>query len=173
MLTFQTISLALGGRTILDGASAALPARARVGLVGRNGAGKSTHLKIVAGLIEADGGSVETPRGTRIGYLAQEAPGGATTPHAFVLAADIERARLMAEAKHAENAHRMADIQDRLLTIDAHSAPARAARILSGLGFDEAAQAQPLSAFSGGWRMRVSLAALLFSNPDVLLLDEP
>jgi ATP-binding cassette subfamily F protein 3 len=173
MLTFQNISLALGGRTILDGASAALPARARVGLVGRNGAGKSTLLKIVAGLIEADGGSVDTPRGTRIGYLAQEAPGGATTPHAFVLAADTERARLMVEAEHARDAHRMADIQERLMTIDAHSAPARAARILSGLGFDEAAQAQPLSAFSGGWRMRVSLAALLFSNPDVLLLDEP
>jgi len=173
MLTFRNISLALGGRTILDGASAALPARARVGLVGRNGAGKSTLLKIVAGLTEADGGSVDTPRGTRIGYLAQEAPGGETSPHAFVLAADTERARLMAEAEHAGDAHRMADIQERLMAIDAHSAPARAARILSGLGFDEAAQAQPLSAFSGGWRMRVSLAALLFSNPDVLLLDEP
>ena len=173
MLTFQNISLGLGGRTILDGASAALPARARVGLVGRNGAGKSTLLKIVAGIMEADGGAVESPKGTRIGYLAQEAPGGSVTPHEFVLAADAERARLTAEAEHTADAHRMADIQERLLAIDAHSAPARAARILSGLGFDEAAQAQPLSAFSGGWRMRVSLAALLFSSPDVLLLDEP
>jgi ATP-binding cassette subfamily F protein 3 len=173
MLTLDSISLRLGGHLILDHASAALPPKARVGLVGRNGAGKSTLLKLIAGVYEADEGKIEAPAGIRIGYVAQEAPGGAATPFETVLAADIERDALLAEADHAMDPHRIAEIHERLNTIDAHGAPARASRILAGLGFPEDAQHQPLETFSGGWRMRVALAALLFSEPDLLLLDEP
>ena len=173
MLVMNAITVHLGGSLILDRASAALPPKSCVGLIGRNGAGKSTLLKIIAGIGEADSGSIELPRGTRIGYIAQEAPGGATTPFEAVLAADTERARLMHEAEHTKDTYRIAEVHERLNAIDAHGAPARVARILAGLGFDEDAQHRPLSAFSGGWRMRAALAALLFSDPDLLLLDEP
>jgi ATP-binding cassette subfamily F protein 3 len=141
--------------------------------VGRNGAGKSTLLKLIAGMYETDEGRIEAPSGTRIGYLAQEAPGGEATPFEAVLAAATERAELLAEAEHVDDPHRIAEIHERLNAIDAHGAPARASRILAGLGFTEEAQHRPLSSFSGGWRMRVALAALLFSEPDLLLLDEP
>ena len=173
MITFDGITLRLGGHLILDRASAALPPKSRVGLVGRNGAGKSSLLKLIAGLYEADDGTIEAPSGVRIGYVAQEAPGGEGTPFETVLAAATERTALLDEAEHASNPHRIAEIHERLNAIDAHGAPARAARILAGLGFDEGAQHRPLDTFSGGWRMRVALAALLFSEPDLLLLDEP
>ena len=173
MLNLSDITVRLGGRTILDGASAMLPPRGRIGLVGRNGAGKSTLIRVIAGQLEPDSGAVEMPRGARLGYIAQEAPAGEGTPFETVLAADAERAALMAESEVAADPDRLADIHERLLAIDAHAAPARAARILAGLGFDEEAQQRPLDSFSGGWRMRVALAALLFSQPDVLLLDEP
>ena len=173
MLNLAGITVRLAGRTIIDDASAKLPPRARIGLIGRNGAGKSTLIRVIVGLLEADAGSVDMPRGSRIGYIAQEAPGGDASPFETVLAADIERAALIAESETNEDAHRLAEIHDRLIAIDAYSAPSRASRILVGLGFDEAAQHQPLESFSGGWRMRVALAALLFSQPDLLLLDEP
>src|SRR4029079_13024052 len=172
MLTLDGITLRLGGQLILDKASASLPPKAHVGLGGRNGAGKSTLLKIVAGVYEPDEGSVETPSGTRIGYVAQEAPGGRATPYESVLAAAEERAELLAEAEHAHDPHRIGEIHERLNAIDAHGAPARASRILAGLGFPEEAQHQPLDSFSGGLRMRVALSALLFSEADLLLLDE-
>jgi ATP-binding cassette subfamily F protein 3 len=173
MLNFTDVTVRLGGRTILDRASAALPPRSRVGLIGRNGAGKTTLMRVVAGLAETDEGSVDTPRGTRMGYVAQDAPSGASSPFETVLAADTERAALLAEAEHSHDPHRLGEIHERLNAIEAHAAPARAARILVGLGFDEEAQHRPLESFSGGWRMRVALAALLFSEPDLLLLDEP
>jgi ATP-binding cassette subfamily F protein 3 len=173
MLTIDGITLRLGGHLVLDGASATLPPQALIGLVGRNGAGKSSLLKLIAGLYEADSGRIEAPSGTRIGYLAQEAPGGKATPFETVLAADDERARLLAEAEDGHDPHRIGEIHERLNAIDAHAAPARAARILAGLGFPEDTQHRPLDSFSGGWRMRVALAALLFSAPDLLLLDEP
>jgi ATP-binding cassette subfamily F protein 3 len=173
MLTFDGITLRLGGHLVLDRASAALPPRSRVGLVGRNGAGKSSLLKLIAGMYEADDGTIDAPSGMRIGYVAQEAPGGEATPFETVLAAATERTSLLEEAEHASDPHRIAEIHERLNAIDAHGAPARAARILAGLGFDEEAQHRRLDTFSGGWRMRVALAALLFSEPDLLLLDEP
>src|SRR5918998_1060509 len=173
MLNINGITVRLGGRTILDGATAAIPPGARVGLIGRNGAGKSTLMKAIIGQIEPDGGEIEMPRRTRLGYIAQDAPSGAASPFETVLAADAERARLIDEAEHCTDPHRLSDLHERLLAIDAYSAPARASRILLGLGFDEDMQAQPLDSYSGGWKMRVALAALLFSGPDVLLLDEP
>jgi ATP-binding cassette subfamily F protein 3 len=173
MLSLNGVTVRLGGRAILEGASAALPPRSRVGLVGRNGAGKSTLVRVVAGLLEPDDGAAEMPRGARIGYIAQEAPAGAESPFETVLAADTERAALLAEEESCNDAHRIAEIHERLIAIDAYAAPSRAARILVGLGFGEEAQHRPLDSFSGGWRMRVALAALLFSEPDLLLLDEP
>jgi ATP-binding cassette, subfamily F, member 3 len=173
MLTISGISVRLGGRTILDNATASLPPRGRIGLIGRNGAGKSTLVRVIAGMLEADSGDVSMPRGAKLGYIAQEAPGGDASPFETVLAADVERAALIAESESNQAPDRLGDIHERLLAIDAHTAPARAARILVGLGFDEDAQHRPLESFSGGWRMRVALAALLFSQPDLLLLDEP
>ncbi|MGN6269753.1 MAG: ABC-F family ATP-binding cassette domain-containing protein [Sphingomonas sp.] len=174
MLNINGITVRLGGRTILGGASAALPPGSRVGLIGRNGAGKSTLVRVVAGLLDPDDGAIDMPKGARLGYVAQEAPAGETTPFEAVLAADAERAALMVESETChDDHHRLAEVHERLLAIDAYAAPARAARILVGLGFDEEMQARPLDSFSGGWRMRVALAALLFSQPDVLLLDEP
>jgi len=173
MLNLNGITVRLGGRTILDAATAALPARSRVGLIGRNGAGKSTLMKAIIGMIEPDGGTIDMPRTTRIGYIAQEAPSGASTPIETVLAADTERAALLAESETSHDPDRLGEVHDRLIAIDAYGAPARAARILVGLGFDDEMQQRPLDSFSGGWKMRVALAALLFSEPDLLLLDEP
>ena len=173
MLNLNAITVRLGGRTILDRAAASLPPRSRVGLIGRNGAGKSTLMKVMIGQLDPDEGSCDMPRDTRLGYIAQEAPSGTATPFDTVLAADKERAALMAEAEHTEDPDRLGHIYERLTAIDAYTAPARAARILVGLGFDEEMQGRPLDSYSGGWKMRVALAALLFSNPDLLLLDEP
>ena len=173
MLNFSNLTVRLGGRTILNRASAALPPRARVGLIGRNGAGKSTLMKVMIGSIEADDGDVEKPRALRIGYIAQEAPSGTTTPIEAVLAADTERAALLAESENCEDPDRLGEVYERLMAIDAYTAEARAATILVGLGFDEEMQQRPLDSYSGGWKMRVALAALLFSEPDLLLLDEP
>ncbi len=173
MLGINGITVRLGGRTILDRATAVVPPGGRVGLIGRNGAGKSTMMKVMIGSLDPDEGSIEMPKATRLGYIAQDAPTGTSTPAETVLAADVERAELMDESETCTDPHRLGDIHERLLVIDAYSAPSRAARILTGLGFDEEMQSQPLDSFSGGWKMRVALAALLYSAPDVLLLDEP
>ncbi|HEX8388422.1 MAG TPA: ABC-F family ATP-binding cassette domain-containing protein [Sphingomonas sp.] len=173
MLNLDAITVRLGGRTILDRASASLPPGSRVGLIGRNGAGKSTLVRVIAGLLDPDEGSADMPRGSRIGYIAQEAPHGTATPFETVLAADVERARLMVESETEQDPEKLGDVYERLIAIDAYTAPARAAEILVGLGFDEEMQGRPLDSFSGGWKMRVALAALLFSQPDLLLLDEP
>ena len=173
MLNLTDITVRLGGRTILDGATAKLPPRSRVGLIGRNGAGKTTLVRVIAGMLDPDTGSADMPRGSRLGYIAQEAPAGEETPFETVLAADTERAQLMAESETSHDPDRLGEIHERLNAIDAHAAPSRAARILVGLGFDEEAQHRSLDSFSGGWRMRVALASLLFSQPDLLLLDEP
>ena len=173
MLTIDRLTYRLGPRTLFDEASASLPPGARTGFVGRNGTGKTTLFRLVSGEIAPESGSLDWPRRARIGRVEQEAPGGPGKLIDFVLAADKERAALLDEAEHASDAHRIAEIHTRLADIESHSAPARAAAILSGLGFDEAAQNRALSEFSGGWRMRVALAAVLFSRPDMLLLDEP
>jgi ATP-binding cassette, subfamily F, member 3 len=173
MLQITDLTYRLGARILIDNASAALPDGARVGFVGRNGSGKTTLFRLIAGDIAPEAGSIGLPRGLRMGRVEQEAPGGPMTLADFVLAADIERMTLLAEAETATDPTRIADIQTRLVDIGAHAAPARAAAILSGLGFNAEAQARPCSDFSGGWRMRVALAAVLFLEPDLLLLDEP
>jgi len=173
MLHINDLSYRIEGRILLDKATAGIPSGHKVGLVGRNGSGKTTLLRLIAGELSPDAGSINVPRATRIGAVAQEAPGGLLSLIEFVLAADQERTRLMAEAETAQDPARIAEIHERLGDIDAHTAPSRAARILAGLGFDEAAQQRPCAEFSGGWRMRVALAAMLFSEPELLLLDEP
>jgi ATP-binding cassette subfamily F protein 3 len=173
MLTIENLTYRIGGRLLLERANLALPAGHHAGLVGRNGTGKSTLLKLIAGELHADSGDITMPNGTRIGMVAQEAPAGPESLIDTVLMADRERTALLAEAEHATDPHRIADIHTRLADIEAHRAPARAATILHGLGFDAEQQQRPCRDFSGGWRMRVALAAILFSEPDLLLLDEP
>jgi ATP-binding cassette subfamily F protein 3 len=173
MLVIDELSVRVAGRLLLDQASAHIPTGARVGLIGRNGSGKSSLFRTIVGEISAEHGSVQLPPRCRIGRLAQEAPDGPDSLLDVVLRADEERISLLAEAETAQDPHRIADIQTRLADIGAHSAPARAAEILAGLGFSAADQERPCAEFSGGWRMRVALAATLFAAPDLLLLDEP
>jgi ATP-binding cassette subfamily F protein 3 len=173
MLSITDISVRIAGRLLIDHSSAQIVPGARVGFVGRNGVGKSTLFSAIRGELPTETGTITIPPRWRVGSLAQEAPDGPESLIEVVLKADIERDALLREADSAHDPHRIAEIQTRLVDIDAHSAPARAAAILSGLGFSTADQARPCSEFSGGWRMRVALAATLFAAPDLLLLDEP
>jgi ATP-binding cassette, subfamily F, member 3 len=173
MLSITDISVRVAGRLLIDHGTAQIVPGARVGLIGRNGVGKSTLFQAIRGELPLESGSIAVPPRWRIGALAQEAPDGPESLIDVVLKADAERDALLSEAQTARDPHRIADIQTRLVDIDAHSAPARAAAILSGLGFSTADQARPCAEFSGGWRMRVALAATLFAAPDLLLLDEP
>src|ERR1700744_950277 len=172
VLVISGAVIRLGGRTLLNGADLTVDPGRRIGLVGRNGAGKSTLLRAIAGEIPLDGGDIRLSSRARMATVRQEAPEGPQSLLDIVLQGDPERLALLAEAESAEPL-RVAEIHERLRAIGADSAPARAATILAGLGFDEATQAQPVSSFSGGWRMRVALATALFANPDLLLLDEP
>lgn len=173
MLSLNEISIRIAGRLLIDSSTVQIVPGARVGFVGRNGVGKSTLFHAIRGELPLEGGSISIPPRWRVGSLAQEAPDGPESLIEVVLKADLERDALLQEAETAHDPARIADIQTRLVDIDAHSAPARAAAILSGLGFSTADQARSCSEFSGGWRMRVALAATLFAAPDLLLLDEP
>jgi ATP-binding cassette subfamily F protein 3 len=173
MLGITDLSVRLAGRLLIDHASAQITPGARVGLVGRNGTGKSTLFRAIRGELASESGTITVPQRWRVGSLAQEAPNGPESLIEVVLKADLERDALLREAETASDPQRIAEIQTRLVDIEAHSAPARAAAILSGLGFSSADQARPVQEFSGGWRMRVALAATLFAVPDLLLLDEP
>ncbi|MGX1322248.1 ATP-binding cassette subfamily F protein 3 [Bradyrhizobium sp. USDA 377] len=173
MLSVNDLSIRLAGRLLIDQSSVQITPGSRVGLVGRNGTGKSTLFKVIRGELAAEHGTVTLPPRWRVGSLAQEAPNGPESLITVVLKADLERDALLHEAESATDPHRIAEIQTRLVDIDAHSAPSRAAAILSGLGFSAADQLRPCAEFSGGWRMRVALAATLFAVPDLLLLDEP
>jgi ATP-binding cassette, subfamily F, member 3 len=173
MLRIDNLTYRIGPRVLLDAASAMINQGHRVGLVGRNGTGKTTLLRLITDALEPDEGSIEWPRRWRVGITSQEAPGGSKSLIDTVLEADTELTELTAEAETADDPDRIIEIHMRLGEREAHTARARAARILAGLGFDESAQNQPCSDFSGGWRMRVALASLLFTQPDLLLLDEP
>jgi ATP-binding cassette subfamily F protein 3 len=173
MLSINDISIRIAGRLLIDHSTVQIVPGARVGFVGRNGVGKSTLFHAIRGDLPLESGSINIPPRWNVGSLAQEAPDGPESLIEVVLKADVERNALLSEAETAEDPDRIADIQTRLVDIDAHSAPARAASILSGLGFSAANQLRSCSEFSGGWRMRVALAATLFSAPDLLLLDEP
>jgi ATP-binding cassette, subfamily F, member 3 len=173
MLVIDDVSLRVAGRLLIEQATAQIPDGARAGLVGRNGTGKSTLFRAIAGDIAVEHGSFARPARSTIGRLPQEAPAGPERLIDIVLAGDPERTALLREAETASDPHRIAEIQSRLADIGAHAAPARAAGILAGLGFSHAEQQRPCAEFSGGWRMRVALAAVLFAEPDLLLLDEP
>ncbi len=173
MLHLSDITYRIGDRLLLDRATAAIPAGHRVGLIGRNGTGKTTLLRLIQGALECEGGSVRKPTAAKIAAVAQEAPSGPANLVNTVVAADLELAALQAEAASTTDPTRIAEVHSRLNDIGAHTAPARAATILAGLGFDETTQQRPVEEFSGGWRMRVALAATLFIEPDILLLDEP
>src|SRR5438876_3279132 len=173
MLSITDISVRIAGRLLIDDSTVQIVPGARVGFVGRNGVVKSTLFHAIRGDLPTESGSITLPPRWRIGSLAQEAPDGPESLIDVVLKADLERDALLSEAETAHDPHRIAEIQTRLVDIDAHAAPDRAAAILSGLGFSTADQARPCSEFSGGWRMRVALAATLFGAPDLLLLDEP
>ena len=173
MLKINDLTYRIGERVLLDQVSAAIHPGAKVGLVGRNGAGKTTLFRLIVGALQADAGSIDVPPRWRVGITTQDAPSGPESLIDTVIGADRELAKIWREAESATDPHRIAEIHDALAQRDAHSAPARAARILAGLGFDEVSQQQPCDSFSGGWRIRVALASLLFTNPDLLLLDEP
>ena len=173
MLKIADITYSVEGRPLLEGASATIPTGHKVGLVGRNGSGKTTLFRLIKGELALEGGEISLPNRARIGGVAQEVPSSSTSLLDTVLSADTERASLLEEAEDAADPHRIAEIQARLTDIDAWSAEGRASSILKGLGFDAEAQLRPCSDFSGGWRMRVALAGVLFAQPDYLLLDEP
>ncbi len=172
LLVISGVTIRMGGRVLMNGADLTVDPGKRIGLVGRNGAGKSTLLRAIAGEVPLDGGDIRLANRARMATVRQEAPEGPASLLETVLEGDPERLKLLKEADTAEP-HRLGEIHERLIAIGADSAPARAATILAGLGFDEAAQARPVREFSGGWRMRVALATALFANPDLLLLDEP
>lgn len=173
MIHINDLTYRIGGRALFDAATVHIAAGQKVGLVGRNGAGKSTLFKLILDELHPDAGSITVRPRARVGRVAQEAPEGEETLIDCVLAHDPERQALLAEAETCHDGHRLAEVHERLSAIDAHSAPARAASILAGLGFDAEAQGRAVGDFSGGWRMRVALAGALFANPDLLLLDEP
>ncbi len=173
MLIIDDLSVRIAGRLLLDRTSARITEGARIGLVGRNGSGKSTLFNVITGDAPHEQGDIEIPSRWRVGRLAQEAPNGPESLVEVVLKADVERNRLLEQAEIEQDPHQIAEIQIRLADMGAYAAPARAAAILSGLGFSGEDQQRPCSEFSGGWRMRVALAAVLFSEPDLLLLDEP
>ena len=173
MLHINDLTFRQGGRVLLDQATLHIPPGQRIGLIGRNGVGKSTLFRLILGETSPDDGEISLRPRAIMGSVAQEMPDGDITPTEVVLAADLERTHLLEQAESCSDPFKIGEIHERLAAIDAHTAPARAASILSGLGFSPEAQDRPMSSFSGGWRMRVSLAAVLFRRPDLLLLDEP
>ena len=173
MINFKDISFSIGGVSLFENTSAFVPTGHKVGIVGRNGTGKTTLFKLILKELTLDSGIIEIPRNFKVGSVAQEAPSSEETLLDTVLSADTERTKLLKDAETETDPNKIANIHIRLADIDAYSAEARASSILSGLGFRQDSQKKPCSSFSGGWRMRVALASVLFSNPDLLLLDEP
>ena len=173
MLQLSNIFYSIQGKPIFEDASAVIPTGHKVGIVGRNGTGKTTLFKLIKKSLTPDSGNIEIPKYYKIGGVEQEAPACEKSLLQTVLEADIERTQLLKEVDNCKDGKRITYIYQRLEDINAYSAEARASSILSGLGLDNQAQQRPCHEFSGGWRMRVALGAVLFANPDLLLLDEP
>ena len=173
MINFKNIYFSIGGVPLFENASGFVPTGHKVGVVGRNGTGKTTLFKLILNEIILDAGVIEVPKNYKIGYVSQEAPSTEVTLLDTVLEADIERSKLLHNAQIEKDPNKIAEIYTRLSDINAYSAEARASSILNGLGFSKEDLIRPCSSFSGGWRMRVALASVLFSNPELLLLDEP
>ena len=173
MINFKNIYFSIGGVPLFENASGFVPTGHKVGVVGRNGAGKTTLFKLILNEIILDAGVIEVPKNYKIGYVSQEAPSTEVTLLDTVLEADIERSKLLHNAQIEKDPNKIAEIYTRLSDINAYSAEARASSILNGLGFSKEDLIRPCSSFSGGWRMRVALASVLFSNPELLLLDAP
>ncbi len=173
MLEIADLTHRIAGRPLFDGASAFIADGWKVGLVGKNGSGKSTLISLIRDAAKKPDASIRIRRGARTGFVAQEIAPTDTPLIEVVLAADEERAQLLEEAETAHDPHRIAEIYTRLSDIDAYGAEARASAILVGLGFSQDDLTRPAREFSGGWRMRAALAGVLFSTPDLLVLDEP
>ncbi|MGE0595911.1 MAG: ABC-F family ATP-binding cassette domain-containing protein [Hyphomonadaceae bacterium] len=173
MLEISDLTYRIGARPLFENANAFIAEGWKVGLVGRNGTGKSTLLHLIREEANKPNASIRTRRGARLGFVAQEAPQVDTPLLDLVMAADEEMTALTAEAETATDPQRIADIHMRLAEIDAYSAEARASAIMVGLGFEQDDLRRAAREFSGGWRMRAALAGVLFSAPDLLILDEP
>ncbi|MEM8800788.1 MAG: ABC-F family ATP-binding cassette domain-containing protein, partial [Pseudomonadota bacterium] len=173
MLHINNLVYRIGNRLLFDNATIAITAKQKVGFVGRNGTGKSTLLRLIMGEISPESGSIELAPRAVVETIAQEAPSGDLTLIETVIAGNQNLTRAREAANAAVSAQEIADTQERLTILGSHAAEARAGSILSGLGFSAEDQKSPCASFSGGWRMRVALASLLFAEPDLLLLDEP
>ena len=173
MLQISELTYRIAGKLLLENANVTIPAGHKIGIVGRNGSGKTTLYKLILGELENDDGQIRVRKSAKVGQVAQEAPGGPETLLETVLSSHPELVALQNEAETTNNPNRIAEIHERLQDIGAYEAEARAASILSGLGFSDTEQRRACSEFSGGWRMRVALACTLFTQPDLLLLDEP
>ncbi|MCG8158196.1 ABC transporter ATP-binding protein [Brenneria goodwinii] len=176
MIVFSSLQIRRGVRVLLDNATATINPGQKVGLVGKNGCGKSTLLALLKGEISADGGSATFPQGWALAWVNQETPALDVPAIDYVIDGDREFRQLEAELQRANennDGHAIATLHDKLDAIQAWTIQARAASLLNGLGFSQSQLQQPVSAFSGGWRMRLNLAQALICRSDLLLLDEP
>jgi len=173
MIKIEKISFSIGGRKLLDTGNITIPSGHKVGVVGRNGTGKTTLFGLIKEDLELESGQINIPKNAKIGDVQQEVSENNLSVIDTILAADQERETLLKRTKTEKDPDQIAEMQIRLEDIGAWSAEARASTILKGLGFNEEDNHLPCQSFSGGWRMRISLAAVLFNQPDLLLLDEP